>query len=132
MTTPDLLKRLAATTDQAEKMALQSEAGNRKLLVTVLVVKAQEGTDNVYVKVSGGKTYQTSERKMKRGQQHTFQIPVSALLPITTQLSIKVMEADFGPDDGISAILLKPPFPPHHDNRPWDGAEYHTSVKFDR
>ena len=132
MTTADILKRLAITTDQAEKMALTSEAGNRKLLVTVLVVKAQERTDNVYVKVITTKTHQTSEKKLKRGQQHTFQIPVSAILPIADHISIKVMEADFGPDDEISHIRLPSPFPPHFDNRPWDGAQYHIFVKFDR
>lgn len=132
MTTADLVKRLAVATDQAEKMALQSELGNRKLVVTVFVAKAQEGTDNVYVKAHAGKTHQTDELKMKRGQQHTFHIPVSALLPITDRIAVQVMESDWGPDDGISNILFKSPFTPHVDNRPWDDAEYRTTVKFDR
>jgi hypothetical protein len=132
MTTADLLRRLASSADPGEKMALQSEAANRWLEVTVLVAKAQERTDNVYVKARGGKTYQTSELKMRGGQSHTFRIPLSALLPIIDRISVEVCEADLGPDDTISHISFAKPFSPQVDNRPWDGAEYHTNVKFDR
>jgi hypothetical protein len=132
MKTADLIKRLAATTDAAEKMALTSEANNRHVEVIVLVVKAQEGTDNVYVKAKAGGSFQSGEVKMKRGQKLTFKVPVGKLLPITDRISIAVMEADVGPDDGISNILFMTPFAPQVDNRPWDDAEYHTTVKFDR
>lgn len=132
MTTADLVKRLAATVDTAEKMALESELGDRKLEVTVKVVKAQEGPDNVYVKAIGGKTHQTRELKLRGGQSHTFLIPVGSLLPIKDRIAVKVFDADWGPDDMISHISFQAPFKPQVDNRPWDDAEYHTTVKFDR
>lgn len=132
MTTADLVKRLAVTANAAEKMALESELRVRKIEVTVKVVKAQEKTDNVYVKASAGKTHQTSKLKMKRGQSHTFHIPVGSLLPIRDRIAVKVLEADWGPDDEISHISFQAPFTPQVDHRPWDGAEYHTTVRFDR
>jgi len=35
-------------------------------------------------------------------------------------------------DDMISIIDFRDPFTPQSDNRPGDGAEYHTTVEFDR
>jgi hypothetical protein len=35
-------------------------------------------------------------------------------------------------DDLISIIKFQDPFTPQSDNRPWDGAEYHTTVEVDR
>jgi hypothetical protein len=132
MTTAALVQRLAVVTDAGEKMALESEARTRWLHVTVFVAKAQEGTDNVYVKAKAGKTYQTGELKMRRGQKNTFQIPITALFPIGDRISVEVRDADWGPDDTISNLLFMAPFKPQVDNRPWDDAEYHTTVTFDR
>lgn len=132
MTTADVIRRMAVAGDQGERMALAAEAANRRVEVTVEVMKAQEGPDNVYIKARAGRVFQTKELKMRRGQRHTFQIPVDALLPIVDQISIEVRDADFGPDDTISNILFTAPFRPQVDNRPWDGAEYHTTVRFDR
>jgi hypothetical protein len=39
---------------------------------------------------------------------------------------------DIGPDDTISNLRFAAPYAPQVDNRPWDGAEYHTHVKFER
>lgn len=132
MTTADLIRRISVATDPGEKMALTSELGSRKLEVIVQVVNAQEGTDNVYVKARAGKSFQTGELKMRAGQRHIFQIPLSALLPITEQIAVEVRDADFGPDDTISNLVFASPYAPRSDKRPWDGAEYHTTVRFDR
>jgi hypothetical protein len=132
MTTAEVLRRLAVAGDPGEKMALEAEAAGRWLEVVVQVVKAQEGTDNVYVKARGTRSFQTSELKMRGGQRHTFRIPLSALGPITGQIAVEVREADIGPDDTISNLRFAAPYAPQVDHRPWDGAEYHTHVKFER
>lgn len=133
MPTTELVRRMSAVTDPAERSALVAEVHSRWLEVIVHVAQAQERrSDNVYVKARAGKTFQTAELKMRRGQTHTFVLPLAALLPITDGISVEVREADLGPDDTISKVHFKAPFTPTVDNRPWDGATYHTTVRFDR
>ena len=129
--TADLLKRLS-TTEPAEKMALEAELGKRWLEVTVKVVKAQEGTDEVYVKVRGSKTVKTKQVDLKAGKTKRFRIPLAKLLPIKDKIVIEVFDSDAVSDDMISNITFTAPFKTAVDNRPWDGATYHTSVKFER
>ena len=45
---------------------------------------------------------------------------------------IKVYDEDLISDDMISIIGFDSPYTPKSDNRPWDDAEYHTKVEFDR
>jgi hypothetical protein len=113
--------------------SIASATTNSGLLVTVEIAKAQEGTDSVYVKASAGKSYKSGKLSMKRGDKLTFHVPLRLLLPIKDKISVQVMEADFGPDDMISNLDYLAPFKqPSIDNRPWDDAEYHTTVKFER
>ena len=116
------------------KRALENELKTRWLEVTVLVKKAQEGTDEVYVKAEqGGHNYKSPQMKMSNGQKNTFWIPLGPLLPITGKIAVKVYDWDMlSADDMISNILFDKPYAPASDNRPWDGAEYNTTVKFDR
>ena len=92
MTTKEVLEKYRASSDEAERMALESEARNRWIKVTVLVKKAQEGTDNVFVKADhAGRSHGTGELKMSSGQKNTFWIPLSALVPVTGKISLKVL-----------------------------------------
>lgn len=132
MRTVDLLRRISVVSDAGEQMALSSEAAQRSVEVTVTVLRSQEKTDNVYVKARAGRTVQTAEQELGRGQQHTFRIALSKLLPITDRISIEVRDADWGPDDTLSSLVFTAPFSPQLDRRPRDGAEYYTTVRFDR
>lgn len=132
MTTADLLDRYNTTTIEAEKMAIQGELRGRNVLVTVKVVKAQEGTDEVFVRARGGRTVTTGQRNMKSGDVQTFSIPVASLLPVKGNIEIKVVDSDAVGDDEMSAIAWVAPYGQQQDNRPYDDGIYHTSVKFDR
>jgi hypothetical protein len=134
MRTADLIKKLKSSPEEGEKMALESELRSRWMRVTVHVKTAQEGTDNVYVKAEhGGRSYKTSELKMGRGQKNTFWIPLESLAPVSGKIMIKVYDYDLlSADDMISIIGFDDPYGPQVDNRPWDDAEYHTTVEFDR
>jgi hypothetical protein len=116
------------------KRVLENELKTRWLEVTVLVRKAQEGTDEVYVKAEqGGHHYKSPQMKMSNGQKNTCWIPLGPLLPITGKIAVRVYDRDLvSADDLISNILFDKPYAPASDNRPYDGAEYNTTVKFDR
>jgi hypothetical protein len=52
---------------------------------------------------------------------------------VTGKISIKVLDWDaLSANDTISHLELDAPYAPLSDNRPWDDAEYHTLVEFDR
>ena len=134
MSTADLIKRYKSTVEPGEKMALESELRTRWMKVTVFVKKAQEGKDDVYVTAShAGRTYQSGEIKLRSGQKNTFWIPLDRLAPVTGKIAVKVYDWDaLSRDDMISNISFDDPYGPTNDNRPWDDAEYHTQVEFDR
>ncbi|HEY5938827.1 MAG TPA: hypothetical protein VIU61_29445, partial [Kofleriaceae bacterium] len=132
MTTAQLIQHLATTKNTAEKMALEGELGTRWIEVTVHVAKAQEGTDEVYVKARAGKTYRSKEFEMKKGSTKKFRIKLSNVMPIKDKIAIEVYDSDTARDDMISNIHFKAPFTQQVDNKPWDGATYYTSVKFER
>lgn len=131
--TAELVRRYAAATNDGEKSVLDAELKTRTIRVNVKVTKAQEGEDQVYVNVSGsGRSHESGWRKLKSGDEFTFSVPVSKLHPIAGTLSVKVYEYDAIKDDLISTIDWGPPYAARVDNRPWDDAEYHTTVEFDR
>jgi hypothetical protein len=131
--TAELVRRYTAATNDGEKSVLEAELKTRTIRVTVRVKKAQEGEDQVYVKVSGsGRSHESGWRKLRGGGEFTFSVPVSKLHPIVGNLSVKVYEYDTLSDDMISIIDWAPPYTARSDNRPWDDAEYHTTVEFDR
>jgi hypothetical protein len=134
MSTADLIRKYKTSSEEGERMALESEMRSRWIKVTVLVKKAQEGKDDVYVHAEhGGRTYKTGELKMTSGQKNTFWVPLDSLAPVNGKISIKVYDWDaLSKDDLISNLDFDNPFAPLSDNRPWDDAEYHTTVEFDR
>lgn len=134
MSTADLIKKYKTSPDEGEKMALESEMRSRWIEVTVLVKKAQEGRDEVYVTAEhAGRKYKSGELKMSSGQKNTFWIPLDSLAPVSGQIMIKVYDWDaLSPDDMLSIIAFDDPYAPQSDNRPWDDAEYHTTAEFDR
>lgn len=134
LSTAELIKKYKTSSEEGEKMALESEMRSRWIKVTVLVKKAQEGKDNVYVQAEhAGRSFKTGELKMSSGQKNTFWLPLDRLAPVNGKIMIKVYDWDaLSRDDMISNIGFDDPFAPQSDNRPWDGAEYHTTVEFDR
>jgi hypothetical protein len=134
LSTKDLIAKYKASSEEGEKMALESEIRSRWIKVTVLVKKAQEGNDNVYVEAEhAGRTHETGELKMRSGQKNTFWISLDKLAPVTGKIMIKVYDWDaLSANDLISIIAFDAPYGPQSDNRPWDDAEYHTTVEFDR
>ena len=131
LTTGDLITRRAAATQEGERMALDAEMRTRWIKVTVDVVTAQEDPDEVYVYAThGGRSRQTGELEMGTGDRNTFWIPLSALVPVTGGITVKVYDSDLAFDDDISIVTLRDA--PVSDNRPWDEAEYHTTAEFDR
>jgi hypothetical protein len=134
MSTADLIKKWKSSVEPGEKMALESEIRTRWLKVTVFVKKAQEGNDNVFVQVShAGRAYESGEIELSSGQKNTFWIALERLAPITGKISVKVYDWDaLSSNDLISILNFDDPYGPASDNRPWDDAEYHTTVEFDR
>lgn len=133
MTTAELIARYNASSNAGEKMALESELKGRWIKVTVLIKKAQEGTDEVYAEAAHrGRTSRTGAIDIQTGQKNTFWISLSNLFPINGEIMIKVYDEDLISDDMISIIGFDSPYTPQSDNRPWDDAEYHTKVEFDR
>jgi hypothetical protein len=134
LTTSELISKYKTSVEAGEKMALESEMRNRWIKVTVVVKAAQEGTDDVYVKVShSGREAKTGVMKMGAGAKNTFWISLDPLAPVTGKISVGVYDYDsLSADDLISNIGFDAPYSPQVDNRPWDDAEYHTTVEFDR
>jgi len=133
MPTADLIKKSKTTANEGEKMALESELHNRWIKVTVFVQEAQETTDEVYAKAQhAGRAYETGEMDMKSGNKNTFWIPLDKLVPINGEILVKVYESDVFSDDLISIVGFNDPYAPQSDFRPWDDAEYHTTVELDR
>ena len=131
LTTGDLITRRAAATQEGERMALDAEMRTRWIKVTVDVVSAQEDPDEVYVYAThGGRSRQSGEKEMRTGDRNTFWIPLSALVPVTGGITVKVYDSDLVFDDDISIVTLRDV--PVRDNRPFDDAEYHTTAEFDR
>jgi hypothetical protein len=150
MRTVDLLTRIPAvktestglpagtdkTNKEFELRALEDELERRKVRVHVLVKTTEDwtGSDNVYVKLTaGGKVARSGETKLNDGQSHTFLLPLADLLPLTGSINVKVYDADWPDgDDLISHVDWTAPWSPASDNRPWDGAEYQTTVSFEK
>jgi hypothetical protein len=131
MTTADLITRRAAAVLQGEKMALDAELRTRWIKVTVDIVSAQENPDDVYVRAEhGGRSRETGILSMRTGDRNTFWLPLSAIMPVVGTISVKVLDSDVLADDILSNINLRNGVAT--DNRPWDGAEYHTTAEFDR
>jgi hypothetical protein len=131
LTTGELIKRRAAATQAGEQMVLDTELRTRWIKVTVDVVSAQESEDEVYVRAEhDGRSRETGEMDMNTGDRNTFWIALSALMPVTDAIHIKVYESDTFSDDLISIFWLRDV--PASDNRPWDDAEYHVTAEFDR
>lgn len=134
LSTADLIKKYRASAVEAERMALDGELENRWIKVTVVVKKAQEGPDDVYVEAShSGRKHRTGEAELGTGDKNTFWIPLSKLSPITGKILVTVWDHDsLSADDMISIIGFDDPYTLASDKRPWDDAEYHTTVEFDR
>jgi hypothetical protein len=129
MSTGDLITRRAAATEEGERMALDAEMRTRWIKVTVDVVSEQESTDEVYVRAEhGGRSRKTGAMEMNTGDRNTFWIRLSALMPVTGEIDVKVYEEDVIWDDLISNLGLR--YSSNTDNRPWDDAEYHTRAEF--
>lgn len=84
---------------------------SRWIKVTVLVTKAQEGKDDVYVQAEhAGRKYKTNELKMSSGQKNTFWVPLDSLAPVNGKVTIKVFDWDaLSADDLISIIAFDDP-----------------------
>jgi len=134
MSTADLIRRYATTSDAGERMALEAEMRTRQLQVTVHVVRAQENPDEVYVTAThGGRRYKSPRVDLRTGDRHVFWVPLGALAPVSGRIVVGAYDWDLlFADDHISAIHFQDPFTPTTSTRPWDGAEYHTTVQFDR
>ena len=133
LSTSELIKRYKAATTLGEKTVLTNVMGNRWIKVTVEVKEAQEGPDEVYAEAEhNGTTLTSGEIKLKTGQRNTFWFSVSKLSPITGEIDIRIYDADVFRDDLLSIIGFDAPYSPQTDNRPWDDAEYHTKVEFNR
>ena len=131
MRTVELIRRRAAATLETEKIALDAEIATRWIKVTVDVVTAQEGPDEVYVRAEhDGRSRETSEIDMESGDRNTFWVRLAALAPVTGAIHIKVFDSDVFSDDMISIFWLEDA--PASDNRPWDDAEYHVTAEFER
>ena len=130
--TKELIKQYASAKTEGEKNVINKALGNRYLKVRVDVAKAQEGPDDVYATVEhGGKSKSSGDIELDTGDRNTFWFKLSHLVPITGKITVKVFEWDVFSDDMISIIGFDSPYSKQTDNRPWDGAEYHTSVEFD-
>ena len=134
MSTAELIKRYASSADAGEKTALEAEMRKHWIKVTVAVNKAQEGTDDVYVLAKhGGRQFKSPKMKMKSGARNTFWVPLDVLAPVNGAIAVQVFDWDaLSSDDMISNINFQDPFTPMVDNKPWDDAEYETTVEFDR
>ncbi len=134
LSTADAVRRYAATSEEGEKMALESELRGRWIKVTVFVKSSQEGPDDVYVTAEhAGRRAKSAEIDMNTGDKNTFWLPVDKLFPIAGKIAVKVFDYDtLSSDDMISHLNFDAPYAPMSDNRPWDDAEYHTTVEFDR
>ena len=131
--TAELVSRYNAATNDGERSVVETELKTRTITVNVKVKKAQEGTDQIYVYIAGSNgSHESGYRELADGGETTFYVPVSELLPIDGALSVRVYEYDAIFDDMISNIAWASPYAPQVDNRPWDDAEYHTTVKFNR
>jgi len=131
LSTGDLITRRVAATQDGERMALDAEMRRRWIRVEVEVVRAQEGTDEVYVRIEhGGRSGQTGENNMRTGERNTFWLAPSPLVPVTGAIAVKVYESDAGRDDLLSNVSLRNTVVT--DNRPRGRAEYHTTAEFDR
>lgn len=134
MTTADLVRRYAASSEAGERMALEAEMRTRWLKVTVNIVRAQEDPDDVYITAAhGGRTHRSGRISMRRGDRNTFWVPLSALAPVSGRIVVGAFDYDcLSPDDHINAIHFQDPFTPTTSSTPWDGAEWHTTAEFDR
>jgi hypothetical protein len=134
MTTADLVRRYAAASEPGERMAVEAEMRTRWIRVTVHVVKAQENPDEVYVTaMHGGRRYKTARIDLRTGDRNIFWVPMRALAPVSGRIVVGAYDWDaLSADDHISAIHFQDPFTPTTSTTPWDGAEYHTTVEFDR
>ena len=100
-------------------------------------ISRSPGDDDVHVPTLitcrtffGGRSRKTSEIDMDTGDRNTFWIRLSALVPVTGAIEVRVYESDVFRDDLISILDLIDA--PKSDNRPWDDAEYHVTAEFDR
>jgi hypothetical protein len=131
LSTGELITRRAAAAQDGEIMALDAEMRTRWVKASVEVVAEQEGADEVYVRIEhGGRARETGELDMSTGDRNTFWLPLSAIMPVTGTIQVKVYDSDVIRDDLLSIVNLRDV--PVSDNRPWDGAEYHTRAEFDR
>ncbi|WP_456789868.1 hypothetical protein [Cellulomonas sp. P5_C5] len=133
MSTANAVVRYNASPHEGEKMALLAELRGRWLKVTVVVKSAQEGEDEVYVRCNhGGREAETGALDMSSGDMNTFWISLDKLVPIDGKISVRVIDSDVFSNDTISHLEFDAPYTAASDNRPWDDAEYHTTVEFDR
>jgi hypothetical protein len=133
MSMADLVKRYNAASDLGEKTVIESAMKKRWLKINIKVVKAQEGDDDVFVIVSaGGRSYESGYRTISSGGATTWWVSVEKIAPVTGHVNVKVCEYDrLDPNDTISNLGFDPPYGAVEDKRPWDDAEYHTSIEFD-
>lgn len=132
LTTAAVIARYPLATG-GEKLALEAEMRQRWLKVTVKIKESQEDEDEVYVVAEhNGTSYESKVKDSTTGDIATFWIPLDRFAPVTGAILVKVYEEDDVADDLISIIDFTAPYVPHSDQRPEDGAEYHTRVEFER
>jgi hypothetical protein len=133
------LTQLAAGADRTnkifEKRAVEQELKTRQAMVHVKVVRTEDsvGADEVYVKMAaGGRSYKSPVRDLNDGQEWSFRIPLSELVPIQGPIAIEVYDEDLVYDDLIAKLTLSSPFAPVVNDRSLGGADYRVRASLDR
>lgn len=133
VSTADLVRRYAASSDAGERTALEGEMRTRQVQVTVQVVRARYATDNVYVTAAhGGRRHQSPVVTMRTGDTHVFWLPLSALAPVSGAIVVDAYDLDLRTDNRIATLSFADPFTPASASTPHGGAEYRLTVQFDR
>jgi hypothetical protein len=135
------LAALAAGTDRTnkefEKRALEAELTQRNVKVSVHVLSTEDwtGADEVYVKLigSGGGVVTSPVHALNDAQSHDFLMPLSALLPLSGPIHVKVFDEDWPDgDDHIVDMRFAAPWGAASNRSTMDGANYDVMVVFER
>jgi len=120
-----------------EKRALEAELRRRNAKISVNVRKTEDwtGADEVYVVLSSAAgTARSAVVDLNDGQHHDFLVGLSALLPMTGPVTVKVYDED-GPldsDDLIVEFTWSSPFAAASNTSSMDGADYGVTIQFER
>ncbi len=124
--TPDLIKRYRASTDETEKYYIRIVLEGRSVSVTVNVIAAQEGEDNVMVDIGGvaGNAGNGSTADLSAGQTGTFGWKASSFLSMSDPFTITVTEYDTFSNDTIATLSWPSPYAVLSRYVAGDGAAY--------